>query len=204
MKKVTLLLLLTLVCMGLTSLAVANTTLQLINAPSQIGPYQMSLNGSYLEMVCGSLTKEITQGEIWYVQGLTIQDIANLGGVWGHSAADWNEAAYFAGLVISHAGTPLASQYQQDVWALADGGTQLTQSDDDYYQHHVAGWYHFSGLWYFPLGTPSNPSSNLWQTPDTYGYGLGTPQPFVGAPEPASLLLLGSGLFALALRRRRS
>jgi len=182
MKKLTLSLLLIFLCAGLTSFAMADTTLTFANNPYGVtGPYNFYVGASstVTPLVCGSDQNFITPPYSWSVDVLSI---SQMDGVWGLSEADWADAAYYANLLLQHPGN---ATFQNAVWNALGFGGAADSSD-----LVPPGWTASNMVFYIPAGTENN-------------YSAGLPQPFIGTPEPASLFLLGSGLVGITVRRRR-
>jgi PEP-CTERM motif len=183
MKKITLSLLLLILCAGFTTLASADTTLTFVNNPYGVtGPYGFHVGNSstVTPLVCGSDQNFIAPPYSWSVDVLTI---GQMNGVWGLSESDWADAAYYANLLLQHPGN---STYQNAVWNALGFGGAADSSD-----MVPAAWTASNMVFYIPAGSEQNYSSGL-------------PQPFIGTPEPASLMLLGSGLLGLVgLKRKR-
>ena len=190
--------LMVLALMTMATAAIADTVaLQLVGTPyGVIGPYDMKVNGQVVtEMVCGSDVNFITMGESWTAQVYTINNVASNTVYAGISQAAWNEAALFADLLLQHPGN---AAIQNDVWASLGLGGGFDVAWLGVVNTFLAGHPGYLTLdqFFIPVDAKYDEGS---------GYPNGVPQPFIGAPEPSSLMLFGSGLFAAAgLVRRRA
>jgi hypothetical protein len=194
-------LLLFFVGLGGASTAFADTV-KLIKLGDQIGPgafagpYQATLNGNPITMVCVSFDRHVTEGQTWQV---TVNDLT---------------AAGVANALYGDQAKAL-SKYQQAAW-LTD---QLSLHVDQKGDIQTAIWNIFnSGK------TPDTAGSNAWlvlaQNQNFLGYDFskfriltpldrsskGPQENLTTVPEPTTMLLFGTGITAIAakVRRRRA
>lgn len=187
------------VVMTLATAALADTvTLKLVSTYTggPIGPYTFDVNGtSVQQLVCGSDLNNITVGESWTAQVYGINNVTSNPYFTTPSQDDWNRASVFADLLLTHPGN---AYLQNAVWATL--GLPVGPIDagwasvvDAFFAAHSG--YQTPDLFYIPVVADYDAA---------HGYPYGIPQPFIGTPEPSSLMLFGSGLMAAAgLVRRR-
>jgi hypothetical protein len=143
-------------------------------------PYYLSVNGApSVAMMCLSFDNEITEGEWWYVTESTPTSVDQLEAAWLFEDAATTPANDIAD--------------QLAAWSLfATEGSSLLADDSPAAVEQLA----LAGANY---GSVYAANFTIY-TPD--GYELNIPQTFITetpAPEPSSLLLLGTGLLGLAI-----
>jgi PEP-CTERM motif len=169
-------------------------TLQLVSAPYGVnGPYLFSANGGpgTTPLICFSDANYVTIGETWTVQAYTIATVGSITGAFAGTVAQYNAIGYLADQLFANPGN---ADLQSAIWAVLTTGVENSKYTQalNYVAAHPE--YHTASVFYIPVGDFSN--RNI--------YPYGVPQPFVGrVPEPASILLLGSGLLAIVSRKKR-
>lgn len=189
-----------LLIMGLATLASADT-LDLNSAPwAPPGPYYFYVDGStaLTPLICFSDVNEITYGETWQVAVYTIADVTSITGSFAGSAYQYNLIGYLANELFANPGNV---DIQNALWfVLGKGGSSNSWYTGAVNYLAANPGYETTDIFYIPVY-----DNDSWESANFDG--LGQPQPFVGEapiPEPTSLIMFGTGIFACAgiIRRK--
>jgi hypothetical protein len=190
-------LLLLVVCFGGAASASADTV-QLLKVGDEIpaigfaGPYQATLNGSSITMVCMSFDRNVALGQTWEVtvNELTAEGVANsLYGDQDDALFRYQQIAFLTDQLALH---PDASgDIQVAIWNIFNTDTPDTAGSAAWLA--LAGSQDFTGYDFsnFRILTPTDRSS------------AGPQENIVTVPEPTTMLLLGTGLAAIGAKFRK-
>ncbi len=192
-------LLLLIVCFGGAATASADTV-KLIKFGDPIpsigfaGPYQGTLNGSSIAMVCMSFDRRIVEGQTWQVtvNALTAQGVANaLYGGQANALFKYQQVAFLTDQLTLH--PDKSGDIQIAIWNIFNSATPDTAGSSAWLA--LAASQNFSGYDFskFRILTPTDISRR------------GPQEMMTTVPEPTTMLLLGTGLAAIGakLRKRR-
>jgi hypothetical protein len=196
-------------CMA--GVARAQVTLTLVNPPSSIisnniyvGPYSINVTGGgTVQLVCDDYVTETSLSEVWKANVLPWSQVSqaefyNTAGLQGYEAV-----ASLTEMMFANLNNPtLVTEIHYAIWAIFTPSASTSAGFDaealQLYNTALAQYNtpllqssHFSDFNFITIYDPAP------------GY---TAQEFLGTPEPASMMLFGTGLLAIgaAIRRRRA
>jgi len=187
-----------------------------------VGPYDVTVAGKPLAVICDDYNDDVTAGDHWmvntnayssaYGQFTGWTSLSNEDGQWVKltQAQEYNAAFYLAGLMRQNMSNPVAvGEIQWAIWAITDPGLMNANGTLNDSHGSLTGYETCSGSSqtcidsYFLNALKNDNTANgsgLIFTPDPKGAGQ---EYMLLTPEPASLTMLGTGLLALAGLRKK-
>ncbi|MDQ6653084.1 MAG: PEP-CTERM sorting domain-containing protein [Acidobacteriota bacterium] len=156
------------------------------------GPYSALLKSAPITMVCVSFDRHVQVGQTWNVaiNTLDASGVANaLYGGQANALLNYQRAAWLYDKMLS---TPSqASAIQGAIWNLFNGGAPDTAASIQWFSAAMNA--NLTGFDFsrFRILTPSDRSKN------------GEQENMTTVPEPATMLLMGSGLLGIATKARK-
>jgi PEP-CTERM motif len=186
-----------LVVLAASTAAFADTASMQFNGPSGNNangeytyPYEFTVNGNPMELMCISLFNTISPGETWTA------NVSSVASLWGTQDASLYDAA--AWLFLQEQGNGNDPAINWAAWKLFYPGTDVSgiAGAQQWYDQAVGNTY-----------TEGEFANVFDYQPTNFVRGGDSPQEFLGfepVPEPSTLMLMGGGIIALGgvLRRQ--
>jgi len=156
------------------------------------GPFQGTLNGNSIAMVCVSFDRRVTLNQTWEVtvNGLTASGVANaLYGGQADALFKYQQAAFLTDQLALH--PDQKADIQVAIWNIFNPGTPDTAGSGAWLA--LAASQNFNGYDFsrFRILTPTDRSRR------------GPQEMLTTVPEPTTMLLLGTGLAAIGAKFRK-
>lgn len=165
------------------------------------GLYNLAVDGEFVLGMCDDYVAHVdTSNDGWQAERYTYMDIINGDGRWGLPVSDYNIIGYLFEQTFDVTDNQLLADINQAIWYVHSQSLILTQRAHSLYEEALAyseytGWHGYMDF-LTPATVNGQPVSQEFLI---RGSGAAP------VPEPATILLFGSGLLGLAgLGRRKS
>ncbi len=142
-------------------------------------------------MVCVDPNHTIHSGQTWHVDVVPLSSMT--GSIRGRSFQQYAQAAYLYNLMLTNTNGQTGTAIQNAIWHLIQPGYGQNSTSNNYVENAIASFGNFDVSRYALLVPRNLPNGRL---------GPGQVQ-IVVVPEPATLLLLGTGLMAVGAKMRK-
>lgn len=163
------------------------------------GFYILSVDGDSVLGMCDDYSTHVSF-ESWKADRYTYKEIESGLGRWGLPLSDYNMIGYLFQKTFDTTNSGLIADINQAIWYVHNTSLSLTKAAASLYKEALlhkndTGWYGYMDIITPMLDNEGNPVSQEFLV---RGPGI------TSIPEPATILLFGTGLFGLAgLRHRR-
>jgi hypothetical protein len=182
-----------------------------------VAPYQLSINGgASINAICDDFADHVSTGEVWNATIVSFPLNGNFtGGLFGSNPMLYDEAIYLYSQFLFHGANAGAINYA--IWELFDNSISVSGNtgNSGFVSSGAAAWVTNANTWYTGGGASTfNFGGYQVITPTSWGCNAqgqsctnlpaNRPQEYITqTPEPASLMLFGSGLIGIAAIVRR-
>ena len=167
-----------------------------------VGPYNLTVGGQSMQLVCDDFLSTVIAGETWNAVTSTYPTLSN---VKFSGLVQYEEIGYLVQQMFANITNPTTVGYiSWAIWDIFDPGV----SSSDPYGTLTSGQQTQINNWLIQASnnySTGNYSNLVIYTPvpgSQVPFGAGSPQEYIGivsAPEPATVLLLGFGLISLLI-----
>lgn len=170
-----------------------------VRSNAYAGFYNLSVNGDSVLGMCDDYTTHVdTSSDGWQAERYTYMDIINGDGRWGFPVSDYNIIGYLFKQTFDVTDNQLLADINQAIWYVHYQSLTLTQRAQSLYEEALVNSDYTGWFGYMDILTPEIVNGQpVSQEFLVRGSGIAP------VPEPATILLFGSGLLSLAGIGRR-